>query len=601
MWTTFLKARLNCSYNGFYLNQLYDITEPVIIDLKLTVFAVFSTPENSLPGAAVCSYTLDSIHKSMQSSFPRYTSTDPNKGNPPKPEHHPGKCPGKRVADEESDKELLYIQSHPQMEKQVYGSILATYQGGRWSAINVDNQAGPSRKTVLYIGTFDGKIIRALPPNKLHPHGVILEERNVFIKSSCFSQSASIDEKRVLSIMIDNEKDWIIVAFQNCVITQPLRSCHLYECKNTCLGLSDPYCGWDGTLCRRFDATSENLEGQDSKITNTSCKGATNPVIGAAKTGVNDRSETPGLRSSSGSSEFSGNSFKPDDAFTRETYPLWYVFVVGTVSVVVTLVVIAVAYCVCGVCCKPKKSKEATKKKKIGFGRGLLRTLCFVFSLKSDDELVVAGVKSESALKDNREDEESSPKKTLLKRTDSQRSRPRSDPATPTKVRRKSSVKDPLLSEAKLSSKQSESVAVDEPDCPAVMTPEVFTPHAAHHYQHMRPLLEDPQQLMHPLLNQNELHYPPGTTVLKRSPTSPSGYEIVGTIPHNVAFSPQIATHFIYPQVPRPVTADTTANPGAATEEQRIRVTSDNDSGNGGSPRNSTCVQTESEQQKVRL
>ena len=55
----------------------------------------------------------------MQSSFPRYTSTDPNKGNPPKPEHHPGKCPGKRVADEESDKELLYIQSHPQKEKQV--------------------------------------------------------------------------------------------------------------------------------------------------------------------------------------------------------------------------------------------------------------------------------------------------------------------------------------------------------------------------------------------------------------------------------------------------------------------------------------------------
>ena len=88
--------------------------------------------------------------------------------------------------------------------------------------------------------------------------------------------------------------------------------------------------------------------------------------------------------------------------------------------------------------------------------------------------------------------------------------------------------------------------------------------------------------------------------MLKRSPTSPSGYEIVGTIPHNIAFSPQTATHFIYPQASRPVNAETPANSGGVTEEQRIRVTSDNDSGNGGSPRNS-CVQTESEQQKVRL
>ena len=84
-----------------------------------------------------------------------------------------------------------------------------------------------------------------------------------------------------------------------------------------------------------------------------------------------------------------------------------------------------------------------------------------------------------------------------------QRSRQRSDPATPTKVRRKSSVKDPLI-EAKLSS-NSEPVAVDELDG-AIMTPEVFSPHAAHHYQHMRPLLEDPQQLMHPLLSQSKFY-----------------------------------------------------------------------------------------------
>lgn len=67
--------------------------------------------------------------------------------------------------------------------QQVPGSILATNQGGRWSAIAVDTIAGPSLKTVLYIGTTSGKIIRTLPPTKLQPRGVILEERDVFAES----------------------------------------------------------------------------------------------------------------------------------------------------------------------------------------------------------------------------------------------------------------------------------------------------------------------------------------------------------------------------------------------------------------------------------
>ena len=57
----------------------------------------------------------------MLSSFPRYTSSDPKKGTPPKQENHPGKC--KYIPDEEFDEELdgelKFIQSYPQMEKQV--------------------------------------------------------------------------------------------------------------------------------------------------------------------------------------------------------------------------------------------------------------------------------------------------------------------------------------------------------------------------------------------------------------------------------------------------------------------------------------------------
>lgn len=51
-WTTFVKSRLNCSLNGFYFDQLQDVSDPVEVPIgdgsnttETMVFATFTTPE----------------------------------------------------------------------------------------------------------------------------------------------------------------------------------------------------------------------------------------------------------------------------------------------------------------------------------------------------------------------------------------------------------------------------------------------------------------------------------------------------------------------------------------------------------------------------
>ena len=68
-WTTFLKARLNCSVPGdfpFYFNEIQGTTNFVQDGSKdKIIYATFTTPDNSLAGSAICSFKLSDIRKAF--------------------------------------------------------------------------------------------------------------------------------------------------------------------------------------------------------------------------------------------------------------------------------------------------------------------------------------------------------------------------------------------------------------------------------------------------------------------------------------------------------------------------------------------------------
>ena len=65
-WTTFLKARLNCSVPGDYPFYFDEIQSIFYLEEEQVVYATFTTTENSITGTAVCSFNLSAIETAFK-------------------------------------------------------------------------------------------------------------------------------------------------------------------------------------------------------------------------------------------------------------------------------------------------------------------------------------------------------------------------------------------------------------------------------------------------------------------------------------------------------------------------------------------------------
>uniref|UniRef100_A0A672PUR5 Semaphorin-6D-like n=2 Tax=Sinocyclocheilus grahami TaxID=75366 RepID=A0A672PUR5_SINGR len=78
-WTSFLKARLNCSVPGdtfFYFDVLQSLTNVLQINQRPAVVGVFTTQINSIPGSAVCGFYLDDIERVFNGKFKEQKNSD---------------------------------------------------------------------------------------------------------------------------------------------------------------------------------------------------------------------------------------------------------------------------------------------------------------------------------------------------------------------------------------------------------------------------------------------------------------------------------------------------------------------------------------------
>jgi semaphorin 5 len=75
-WTTFLKARLNCSESGDYPFYYNEIQSAYYLSSESTVYATFTTPENSIAGSAICSFSLSNIENTFEGSFKKQAHSD---------------------------------------------------------------------------------------------------------------------------------------------------------------------------------------------------------------------------------------------------------------------------------------------------------------------------------------------------------------------------------------------------------------------------------------------------------------------------------------------------------------------------------------------
>ncbi|XP_074222169.1 semaphorin-6D isoform X4 [Camelus bactrianus] len=304
-WTSFLKARLNCSVPGdsfFYFDVLQSITDIIQINGVPTVVGVFTTQLNSIPGSAVCAFSMDDIEKVFKGRFKEQKTPDSVWTAVPEdkvPKPRPGCCAKHGLAEayktsiDFPDETLSFIKSHPLMDSAVppiadepwFTKTRIRY---RLTAIAVDHAAGPHQNyTVIFVGSEAGVVLKVLAktsPFSLND-SVLLEEIEAYNHAKCSAENE--EDRKVISLQLDKDHHALYVAFSSCVIRIPLSRCERYgSCKKTCIASRDPYCGWlSQGACGRV--TPGMLAGgfeQDTEYGNTAHLGDCHEILPTSTT-----------------------------------------------------------------------------------------------------------------------------------------------------------------------------------------------------------------------------------------------------------------------------------------------------------------------------
>ncbi|XP_058244340.1 sema domain, transmembrane domain (TM), and cytoplasmic domain, (semaphorin) 6D, like isoform X3 [Hemibagrus wyckioides] len=288
-WTSFVKARLNCSVPGesfFYFDVLQSLTDLININGVPSVVGVFTTQLNSIPGSAVCAFSMPDIEQVFDGRFKEQKTPDSVWTPVPDdrlPRPRPGCCAGHGPAEsykssvEFPDETLQFIKLHPLMDAAVPSIrdepwVTKTRVRYRLTALAVDNAAGPYKNyTVLFIGSEAGVVLKVLAKTAVLSlnESVVLEEIDVFNQAKCLSNSE--DDRRILSFHLDRDTHTLYVAFSSCVVRIPLSRCERHRnCHKSCIASRDPYCGWmtHGT-CERIPAGVDSGFEQDVEFGDT--------------------------------------------------------------------------------------------------------------------------------------------------------------------------------------------------------------------------------------------------------------------------------------------------------------------------------------------
>uniref|UniRef100_A0A8C1YLB4 Sema domain, transmembrane domain (TM), and cytoplasmic domain, (semaphorin) 6Ba n=1 Tax=Cyprinus carpio TaxID=7962 RepID=A0A8C1YLB4_CYPCA len=266
-WTSFLKARLNCSIPGdshFYFNLLQSTSPIIRMQGRDVILGVFSTPSNSIPGSAVCAFDMQQLARVFEGRF-----------------KEPGGCAvqGSRFSSSNTlpDEVLNFIKTHPLMDEAVplLGHrpwIVKTMVRYQLNTMVVDTEAGPHRnRTVVFLGSTRGTVLKFLitpsPENPYSNTNTFLEELEGYNPERCGDDS--VQARQPLSLTLDKPSHTLLLAFHSCVVRVPVARCQLHSrCMKNCIASRDPYCGWTrGSTCSLLRPGTSFMDEPESLVT----------------------------------------------------------------------------------------------------------------------------------------------------------------------------------------------------------------------------------------------------------------------------------------------------------------------------------------------
>ncbi|XP_038577013.1 semaphorin-5B isoform X2 [Micropterus salmoides] len=239
-WTTFMKARLNCSRSGeipFYYNELQSTFYLPEQDL---IYGIFTT--NVIAASAVCAFNLSAITQAFNGPFRSQENPRSTWLPTPNPIHNfqcgtiDDEGPNEGLTERSlQDAQRLYLMNDVVQPESV--DPLVMQDDVRFSNLVVDIVQGmDSLYHVMYISTEYGTILKALATPNKNLQGCYLEEMELL--------PLGVREP-ILSLQILHSDRSLFVGLNNQVLKIPLERCSTYKTETLCLEARDPYCGWD--------------------------------------------------------------------------------------------------------------------------------------------------------------------------------------------------------------------------------------------------------------------------------------------------------------------------------------------------------------------
>ncbi|XP_072413185.1 semaphorin-4G [Chiloscyllium punctatum] len=262
-WTSFLKTRVVCSIPefGFHFNVLKSIYVLDRGNWQDTIFyGVFLSQWQNIEISAVCQYTLASIRKAFEGQYkedqesPRWWSR--YMGRLPDP--RPGSCitdefrrKGWNISLDLPDTVLDFVKNHPLMDEEVRpvgGRPLFIKRNVNYTKIVVDSVTalGGRQYDVMFIGTVNGWLHKAVT---IGSHTHIIEEIQLYEES-----------QPVESLVLASTQGMLYVGSQSRVLQLAVAQCQKYSTCFDCVLARDPYCAWDGSVCRGIQLDEDRTQ-----------------------------------------------------------------------------------------------------------------------------------------------------------------------------------------------------------------------------------------------------------------------------------------------------------------------------------------------------
>lgn len=252
-WTTFIKARLNCSVAGDYPFYYDEVQSATFVPGDNVVYATFTTPENGIAAAAICAFNLTSIDAAFAGPFKYQEHTGSAWSRYQAPSVNARThidCPGQAgsltnshmgrqlVLMDKAVKSIRTVGHGRSTQRPLYETTLE-----RLTHITVDVLSTSTHVSqhVLFVATSGGEIRKLnLLPGTMEACLVEVWQPIPLLSSVITSRRNS-----VLFLQYLKDTDSVYVGTQHELLRIPAAHCGRHVSKTSCLEAMDPYCGWN--------------------------------------------------------------------------------------------------------------------------------------------------------------------------------------------------------------------------------------------------------------------------------------------------------------------------------------------------------------------